>query len=133
MAQTAPTRRRSARGWGARLAGFLSSLIFPCALAIGAIQDYSSEITPIFWDGVDDDAVVPLLSALPNDGMKDFSKREKVFGRNVGELIGSRSVASVSTATRAAWQIRREPRLLHQKRPPSVEYRASREPVPDPH
>jgi hypothetical protein len=70
VAQIALTHRRSAYGWGARLAAFLNNIGFALALGIAAIQGSAYEVTPNFWDGVDDDTAVPVLSALPNDEFK---------------------------------------------------------------
>jgi hypothetical protein len=133
VAQTALTSRRSANGRGARLAAFLSSLVFAFALGIGAIQHYSYEITPIFWDGVDEDAAVPFLWALPSDGIKDFSKHEKTFiSWKPGEVIGSGSVNALSATTRSAVLIARTQHPLPLKLLPSAERRASGNASPDP-
>jgi hypothetical protein len=131
VAQTALTHRRSAHGWGARLAAFVSTLGIAFMLGIGAIPDY--EITPGFSDGVDEDAAVPFLWALPSDGIKDFSKHEKTFiSWKPGEVIGSGSVNALSATTRSAVLIARTQHPLPLKLLPSAERRASGNASPDP-
>jgi hypothetical protein len=123
VAQTALTSRRSANGRGARLAAFLSSLVFAFALGIGAFQHYSYEITPILWDDVDDDATASFLCALPNDGIHDFSKYEKRFAGSMHERTQSRAGEPLSVATRFPLAPREQhPTPL--KRLPSAERRA---------
>jgi hypothetical protein len=132
VAQIALTRRRSAYGWGARLAAFLNSLGFAFALGIGAIQECSYESTPIFSNGIGDDTALPLLCALPNEGIKDFSKQEKAFSWNPGEVIGSRAVDALSAITRSASLMCREQHPLPLKLLPSAEPRASGNSSTDP-
>jgi hypothetical protein len=133
MVETVLTRRRSTSGWGARLAAFLNNIGFALALGIAAIQGSAYEVTPNFWDGVDDDTAVPVLRALPNDESKDFSKREKASRRNPGEVVGSTSVDALSATTRSALRICRDQHPLPPKLLPSPERRASGNAPTDPH
>jgi hypothetical protein len=130
VARTAPPPRRSANGWGARAAASLSSLVFAFALTIGAIQDYSYEVTPTFCDGVDDDPAIPFLCALPNDGIKDFSN-QKASIPNVRYLIGPKSVERLSAVARSP-QLMRRSHYPVLKRLFSAERRPSQGSVTDP-
>jgi len=131
VAQIQLTRRRWANGCGARLAAFLSSLVFAFALAIGAIQDNSYELAPM--DGVDYDAAPPFLGALRNEGIKDFSKHEKAFRRNPGEVVGSRSIDALSATARSALLKCRDQHPPPPKLLSSPERRASGNASTDPH
>jgi hypothetical protein len=132
VAHIALTRRRSAHGWEARLAAFLSTLGFALVVASATIQDYSYEITSSFADGVDDDATAPFFGALSNDGIKDSSKHEKPFRSNRGEVIQARSVDAPSTITRSALPRVRTQHPLPPKLLPSAEHRASGNASTDP-
>jgi hypothetical protein len=131
VTETALMRRRSARGWGARLAAFLSSLGFAFAVAIAAIQDYSYEITPSLSDGVDDDGTVPFTWMLRNDGMNDSSK-QRVLIASAKHPIGSKSVYHFSTAAKSPRLTFRNQYRLPLKRPPLAERRASKSSTTDP-
>jgi hypothetical protein len=112
------TRRRSANGWGVRLAALLINLAFAFALGIAAIQ-----VAAIFSDGIDDDAAGPLIWA-SNHGTEDFSKRKTLILR-AEHLIGSRSVGHLSAVARAPRLTPREQHPQPLRLLPSAERRAS--------
>jgi hypothetical protein len=127
VAQIQLTRRRWASGSGARLAA-VRSLVVAFAVGIGALQDYSYEVTPTFSDGVAPDAAV-----LPNEEIKDFLKHEKAFTWSPGEIVGSRSVDALSATTRSALLKCRDQHPMPSKLLPSPERRASGNASTDPH
>lgn len=126
VGQIGPTGPRRASGRRGRVTVPLSELLFLFAVGLSAIQDYSYEIAPM--DGVDYAA-----AALPNDGVKDFSKHEKAFRRNPGEVVGSRSVDALSATARSALLKCRDQHPLPPKLLPSPERRASGNASTDPH
>jgi hypothetical protein len=132
VARITLTRRRWVKGQRARLASSLSGLALLLALEIGVLQDYAYNNTPIFCDGMDDDVGASFLCALSNDEIRDFSKPEKAFIWNPGEVIGSRAIASLSAITRSASLRCREQHPLPLKLLPAAEHRASGNSSTDP-
>jgi hypothetical protein len=130
VTEIARTRQRHCRR--ASLATLLSGFVLLFALGIGAIQAYPHEITPILCDGVDDDVGTSSFWALPDDGIKDFSKHQKAFRQVVSDVIGPSSISRLSGATRSPQLVPREQHPPPLKRPPSAERRRSGTSAADP-
>jgi hypothetical protein len=108
----------------------VSGPLFLFAVGLSVILSDSDHLTRIVCDGVDDDVDFSLC-LMPNDAIKDFSKKHaRAFKRHDSEPSGSKA-ARLSVTTRSPLG-RHDQHLGPLKRLPSAERRAPKTPSTDP-
>ena len=126
------SRRAPTKGRRARFTAFVSGPLFLFAVGLSVILSDADHLTLIVCDGVDDDVEDFSLCLMPNDAIKDFSKRHaKAFKRHDSEPIGSKATARLSATTRSPLGPH-DQHLGPLKRLPSTERRALKTPSTDP-